>query len=99
MGNFNAFYMGENRISVVIPCYRVTSHILTVISGIGKEVSNIYVVDDNCPDNSGDHVGKHTNDPRVKILKHEVNQGVALQSRMAHKLLLKLTETGRWIQV
>jgi dolichol-phosphate mannosyltransferase len=33
-------------ISVVIPCYRVTGHILGVIAAIQQEVGRIYVVDD-----------------------------------------------------
>lgn len=69
-------FLGMNKIAVVIPCYRVTRHILAVISGIGQEVSNIYIVDDNCPENTGDYVEKCANDPRVRVLKHEANQGV-----------------------
>ena len=40
-------------IAVVIPSYRVKKHILSVIAGIGPEVSRIYVVDDRCPEGSG----------------------------------------------
>src|ERR1700688_3011963 len=64
------------RIAVVIPSFRVTHHILGVISGIGPEVWRIYIVDDKCPDNSGDYVEANCVDPRVKILRHDVNQGV-----------------------
>ena len=63
-------------ISVVIPSYRVTSHILGVINGIGPEVNRIYVVDDKCPDDSGSYVEIHCKDPRVIVLRHTVNQGV-----------------------
>ena len=63
-------------IAVVIPCYRVIQHILKVIEGIGSEVQRIYVVDDKCPDNSGDYVEANCNDPRVIVLRHETNQGV-----------------------
>ena len=66
----------NNRIAVVIPCYRVTKHILNVIAGIGPEVWRIYVVDDKCPDESGKYVETNCNDLRVVILRHEVNQGV-----------------------
>ena len=66
----------ENRIAVVIPCYRVTQHILGVISAIGPEVWRIYVVDDKCPDGSGSHVETHCGDPRIIVLRHEANQGV-----------------------
>jgi hypothetical protein len=47
----------ENRsVAVVIPSYKVTRHILGVIAGMGPEVTRIYVVDDCCPDKSGDFV-------------------------------------------
>ena len=63
-------------IAVVIPCFRVTEHILQVLSRIGPEVSQIFVVDDSCPENSGDLVEKYSNDKRVKVLRHRENQGV-----------------------
>jgi dolichol-phosphate mannosyltransferase len=64
------------RIGVVIPSYRVKSHIKDVISGIGKEVSRIYVVDDACPEKSGEFVKAEVKDKRVSIIFHQVNQGV-----------------------
>lgn len=64
------------RIAVVIPCYRVTDHVLGVIAGIGPEVDAIYCVDDACPDGSGDAIHAQVNDQRVVILRHVNNQGV-----------------------
>jgi dolichol-phosphate mannosyltransferase len=69
-------FEGCCRIAVVIPSYRVSEHILGVIAAIGPEVLRIYVIDDKCPDGSGDHVGQHCADPRVIVLRHEENQGV-----------------------
>ena len=63
-------------IAVVIPSFRVTDHILDVLSGIGPEVSSVFVVDDACPDNSGDFVEKNSKDQRVTVLRHKENQGV-----------------------
>jgi glycosyltransferase involved in cell wall biosynthesis len=63
-------------IAVVIPSYRVHKHILDVIAGIGPEVQRIYVIDDKCPDGSGNYVEANCNDPRVVVLRHEINQGV-----------------------
>jgi dolichol-phosphate mannosyltransferase len=68
--------INNHGIAVVIPSYRVTDHILGVIAGIGSEVQSIYIVDDCCPDNSGDFVAANCNDQRVKILRHAKNQGV-----------------------
>ncbi len=72
------FKLGEwsVRLAVVIPSYRVTNHILGVLSAIGPEVERIYVVDDSCPDGSGDLVEKKSKDKRVKVIRHETNQGV-----------------------
>lgn len=64
------------RIAVVIPCYRVTKHILDVIEGIGLEVWRIYVIDDKCPEESGSYVEANCQDSRVVVLRHKVNQGV-----------------------
>lgn len=63
-------------VAVVIPCYKVTAHILAVIAGIGTEVSKIFIVDDACPDGSGDFVEANCRDPRVVVLKNAHNLGV-----------------------
>ena len=65
-----------NKIAVIIPCYRVKAHILGVIGRVGAEVSHIYVVDDACPEGSGDFVRAHCTDPRVEVLRNEENRGV-----------------------
>jgi glycosyltransferase involved in cell wall biosynthesis len=68
--------MKTNTIAVVIPAYRVTTHILEVIAEIGKEVSQIFVVDDACPEGSGALVSDKCSDKRVVVLNHSENQGV-----------------------
>jgi glycosyltransferase involved in cell wall biosynthesis len=62
--------------AVVIPCYRVKSHILEVLQSIGPEVKVIYVVDDACPEGTGNFVSKHCKDRRVKVLENKENLGV-----------------------
>jgi len=64
------------RLAVVIPCYRVKAHILSVVSAIGPEVSNIYVIDDACPDGSGKFVEENSKDKRLSFIFHEENRGV-----------------------
>lgn len=66
----------ETRIAVVIPSYKVTRHVLDVIARVGPEVERIYVVDDKCPDSSGDFVEANCADPRVVVLRNPTNQGV-----------------------
>lgn len=63
-------------IAVIIPSYKTCNHILKVIQSIGSEVCKIYVVDDACPENSGDLVEEQCNDPRVSVIHHTKNQGV-----------------------
>ena len=63
-------------VAVVIPSYNVKDHILNVISSIGPEVDLIYVVDDQCPQRSGDFVKSNCTDARVKVLYNPKNQGV-----------------------
>ncbi|MGN6478599.1 glycosyltransferase family 2 protein [Luteibacter sp.] len=66
----------SERIGVVIPSYKVRNHILEVIAAVGPEVERIYVVDDCCPDKSGDFVEAECRDSRVRVIRHEQNQGV-----------------------
>lgn len=68
--------MEYSGVAVVIPCYRVAAHVVGVIEAIGPEVDFIYCVDDACPESSGDHIERTTRDPRVRVIRHEVNQGV-----------------------
>jgi glycosyltransferase involved in cell wall biosynthesis len=64
-------------VAVILPCYRVRPHILKVISEIAEEdVWRIYVIDDCCPDGTGSFVDQRCNDPRVRVLRNEHNQGV-----------------------
>lgn len=64
------------RVAVVIPCYRVRDRVLEVIGGLPEFVARIYVVDDACPEHSGQHVQARCHDPRVVVLFNEVNLGV-----------------------
>ena len=66
----------DARIAVVIPAYRVNAHLAGVVRAIGPEVEFVFVVDDACPDRSGGTLLDAVRDPRVRVLTHEVNQGV-----------------------
>jgi dolichol-phosphate mannosyltransferase len=63
-------------VAVVIPSYKVKDHLLSVLDRIGPSVTRIYVVDDECPQQSGKLVAELCRDPRVVVLFHDVNQGV-----------------------
>ena len=64
------------RVGVVVPCYRVRSKILDVLSAIGPEVERIYVVDDGCPEQTGHWVEQCVTDRRVCVIFHTANKGV-----------------------
>jgi glycosyltransferase involved in cell wall biosynthesis len=68
--------MSAPKVCVVMPCYRVGASVLNVIRAIGEEVTHIYVIDDACPAKTGDEVEAACKDKRVKVLRHERNQGV-----------------------
>jgi dolichol-phosphate mannosyltransferase len=61
---------------VVIPSFRVSGQVLDVIARIGPEVGRIFVVDDACPEHTGELVEEHCADPRVTVVRHLQNQGV-----------------------
>jgi glycosyltransferase involved in cell wall biosynthesis len=64
------------RIAVVVPCYRVRSHILDVIADVPADVERIYVIDDACPENSGSWVQDQCRDSRVVVHRNAANLGV-----------------------
>ena len=90
-------------IAVVIPCYKVSKHILSVIDGIGIEVDAIYVVDDCCPDGSGRLVEAQCVDKRVKVLFNSQNEGVGgavvrgyvAAFRDGHQIITKVDGDGQ----
>jgi dolichol-phosphate mannosyltransferase len=63
-------------VAVVIPCYRVSGQVQEVIARIGPEVRRIYVIDDACPEHTGDCVERDCTDGRVTVIRHPENQGV-----------------------
>lgn len=66
----------QPEVAVVIPAYRAADRILGVIAEIGDPVKRVYVVDDACPEGTGDLVERRCTDPRVAVLRHPVNLGV-----------------------
>lgn len=77
-------------IAAVIPCYREKAHILGVLEAIGPEVRHILVVDDACPDRTGDFVRQNCKDPRVEVIVHETNRGVGGATMTGYRRALDL---------
>ena len=66
----------DYKIAAVIPCYREKVHILEVINELGSEIDHILVVDDACPDKTGEFVNANNKDPRVEVIIQTSNTGV-----------------------
>ena len=66
----------DKEIAVVIPAYRVKNQIMSVLDMIGEDVDHIFVVDDCCPQGTGDYIQEHVKDDRVTVVRHEENKGV-----------------------
>lgn len=76
-------------IAVVIPAYKVKKHILNVIHNIGSAIDIIYVVDDKCPEKTGDFVRSSCSDKRVQVLYNAQNLGVGGTMVTGYKQALK----------
>jgi dolichol-phosphate mannosyltransferase len=64
------------RIAVVIPSFRAAATIGGVLGAIGPEVGRIYLVDDGCPDSTGERALQDHADPRLVVLHNRRNLGV-----------------------
>jgi glycosyltransferase involved in cell wall biosynthesis len=76
-------------ICVVIPAYKVSKHIAKVVGSIGPEVSKIIVVDDACPEFSGEILRKEIIDTRLEIIHHSVNKGVGGAVKTGYRVALE----------
>lgn len=74
---------------VIIPAYKVQDHILSVINEVPSEIDAIYVVDDACPNQSGDVVSQSSTDPRVTVISHQTNKGVGGAMKTGYLQALK----------
>lgn len=63
-------------VAVVIPCFRARATLGPVLGDIGPEVARIYVIDDACPEGTGDWVEETCTDPRVVVIRNPRNLGV-----------------------
>ena len=79
----------KTNISVVIPSYKVSKYILDVIKDIPEFVNHIIIVDDKCPQNSG-QIAKTSSDNRVIICYNEKNLGVGGAVITGYKKALEL---------
>ncbi|MDX1959646.1 MAG: glycosyltransferase [Leptospiraceae bacterium] len=64
------------RIAIVIPCYKVKKHLKKLLESIPSEVSRIFLIDDACPEKSGEWVSSNIKDRRIKVIILPKNLGV-----------------------
>lgn len=82
--------MLSQRVAVVIPCYKVRDQIYEVIENVEPFVERIYVVDDCCPQATGQHVqAKYADDPRILVLTNDVNLGVGGATTTGYRQALR----------
>jgi dolichol-phosphate mannosyltransferase len=66
----------KTRIAVIVPCYKCEAQIMTVLQDMPDFVDDIFVVDDSCPNLTGQKAQSKNKDPRVHFIFHSQNQGV-----------------------
>ena len=79
----------DKKIAVVIPSYRVSKHIKEVIQTLPNFIDYIIVVDDKCPQNSGE-IAKNLNNSKVDVIFHKINSGVGGAVVSGYKKALEL---------
>lgn len=66
----------NKRVSLVIPAYNEEKLIQPTLEAVPEVIDIVYVVDDCSPDNQNAVIEEcAARDPRIRLLKHEVNQG------------------------
>lgn len=92
-----------NPTAVILPCFRVKAKILPLLASIGPEAQFIIVVDDACPEKSGEWVKANSKDPRVHVFFQGKNSGVGGATlrgfveayKLGAKILVKLDGDGQ----
>ena len=84
--------MFENKkLAVVIPTFKAAAHLKDVINGLPPKVDYIIVVDDCCPQKSGEiAVEMQKTDSRILTIWHQQNKGVGGATISGYKKALEL---------
>jgi len=64
------------KVAVVIPCFNVRGHIIRVLEKIPAIVDQIYIVDDACPEKTGQFIENSFDCSNITVLYNKNNQGV-----------------------
>jgi dolichol-phosphate mannosyltransferase len=98
-----SIHTGPPRVAAVVPCYKVSEHIVAVVAELLAQVDTVYVVDDCCPDGSGRLLQSQVQDSRLRVLFHEANQGVGgamltgyeAAAAEGHRIIVKVDGDGQ----
>ena len=74
------------KIALVIPCYKVSKIINSVIKDVPNFVDKIYVIDDDCPENSVKKIKSKST--KIKKFYRNMNGGVGAAVKDGYKLSL-----------
>ena len=77
------------KLAAIIPCYRVGNHIVDVVTAALEQIDHVFVIDDACPEGSGDLVSANFATDRVTVLRHKTNRGVGGATITGYKAALK----------
>jgi dolichol-phosphate mannosyltransferase len=77
------------QIWVVIPAYKLTRGVINLIQCIPQIVSRIIVIDDACPDKSGNQIEKFCKDSRVSVYYNQENLGVGGAVKRGYRIALE----------
>ena len=80
--------MTNHNVAVVMPAYKVHKEIADVISSVPEIVQKIFVIDDACPNSSGE-VAKSLKNPRVEVIRNTSNLGVGGAMIVGYKKALE----------
>ena len=78
------------KIGAIIPCHNVAEQIMPLLAKFGKEVEHIIVVDDACPQKTGDKVKAECTDKRVIVLYNKKNSGVGATVKNGYRFAMTL---------
>ena len=82
--------IGNKKIAVVIPCYKVKRHIVKLVQSVGRYVDLIIVVDDCCPEGSGNFLASKVKKSNLMVIKNDTNKGVGGAVKVGYLKALEL---------
>jgi dolichol-phosphate mannosyltransferase len=80
--------MSDSRVGVIIPCFRVGKRILNLLEKLDDSIYNIYLIDDQCPENTSEFVLNSRFSARINVFKNEKNLGVGGAVKKGFQLAL-----------